>query len=101
MSSSSIFHFQPTFFDDFSENVLPAYVGSTILDIDTKHFTSKILFFRPQNGSDKANFGHDFQPYRSVVRSFAPLSPPCHPSWTSKNLANMWIIATGGFLERL
>ena len=28
-------------FYKFSEKVLPVYVGSTILDIDTKHFTSK------------------------------------------------------------
>ena len=33
-------------FHDFSENVLPALVGTTVLD------------FRPQNGSDKIHFGH-------------------------------------------
>ena len=31
-------------FFNFSENVLPAYVGSTVLDLDTKPFTSKIHF---------------------------------------------------------
>ena len=85
----------------FFENVLPALVGSTIPDIDIKHFTSKISLFLPRDGADKAHVGHDFQPYRSVVHSFPLLSPPCLPSWTSKDLANMCIIATGGLLERL
>ena len=35
------------------------------------------------------------------VASFPLLSPPCLPSWTSKSLANMCIIATGGFFGRL
>ena len=52
--------FSSYLFDDFPENVLPAYVGSTNLDIDTKHFTSKFPFFRPQNGSDKVDFGHEW-----------------------------------------
>ena len=38
--------------------MLPALVGTTVLDIDTKHFTLKISLFRPQNGSDKIHLGH-------------------------------------------
>ena len=45
--------------------------------------------------------GDGFRYYRSVVRSVALLYAPCPPSWTSKILANMYIIATGGFLGRL
>ena len=97
----SIFHFPTTFFHDFSENVLPARVGSTILTIATTHFKSKISIFRPRSGSNRAHVGDGLRPYRSVVRSFPLLSPPCLPSWTSKNVANMCIIATSGLLERL
>ena len=34
----SIFHFPVSLFHELSENVLPAYVGSTILNIATTHF---------------------------------------------------------------
>ena len=37
---------------DFSENVLPAQVGTTILDIDTKHLNLKISLYRPRHGPD-------------------------------------------------
>ena len=76
-------------------------MGSTILNIDTKHFQSKTSLFGPRNNPNRAHFGDGFQPYRSVVRSFPLLSPPCLPSWTSKNVAFVCIIATGGFLGRL
>ena len=88
-------------FHDFSENVLPAHLGSTILHTDTKRFRTTNLTFRPRNGPDETHVGHDVRPRRSVVRSFPLLSPPCLISWTSKNPANMCIIDTGGFLERL
>ena len=39
----NVFHFSCFF--DFSEKVLPVYVGSTIPDIDTKHFTLKVDLF--------------------------------------------------------
>ena len=57
--------------------------------------------FRPRSGSNRAHVGDGFRPYRSVVRSFPLLSPPCLPSWTSKNVANMCVIATGGLHGRL
>ena len=88
-------------FHVFSENVLPAWVGSTILIINTKHFTWKLSLFRHRSGPNKAHFGRDFQSCRSVVRPFRLLSPPCPPSWNSKILANTCIIATDGFLGRL
>ena len=90
-----------TYFHYLSENVFPVAVGSTILNIDTKPFTSKVSLFLPRNSPDKAHFVHDCLPYRSVVRSFPLLSPPCLPCWTSKSIANEYIITTGGFLERL
>ena len=99
--SGSIFHIPTTLLHDFSENVLAALVGSTILDIDTKHFRSKLSLFLPRDDPDKGHFGYDFRPCRSAVQPFPFLSPQCLPSWTSKNLANMCIIATGGFLGRL
>ena len=37
-SSGSIFHLPIILFSCFFENVLPAFIGSTILNIDTKHF---------------------------------------------------------------
>ena len=46
-------------------------------------------------------FSTSKRPCRCVVRSFRLLSAPCPPSKTSTNLANMCIIATGGFLGRL
>ena len=52
--------FSSYLFDNFPENALPACVGSTNLDIDTKLFTSKFSFSRPQNGSDEADFGHEW-----------------------------------------
>ena len=61
----------------------------------------KILFFRHRNCPNWAYVGDDFRPYRSVVRPFPLLSPPSHPSCTSKNVANMCTIATGGLLGRL
>ena len=54
----SHFSLSDNLFHDFSENVLPALVGTAILDIDAKHFASKISLFRLQNGSDKIHFGH-------------------------------------------
>ena len=101
LSFGSIFYFPTTFFQEFSENVIPACTGSIILKIGLKHFYRKILLFWRRNGPTWACFGHVFQPYRSAVQSFPLLSPPCPPSWTSKILANMCIIATGGFLGRL
>ena len=64
-------------------------------------FLRKISIFQRRSGQTWACFGHVFQPYRSAVQSFPFLSAPCPPSWTSKILANMCIIATGGFLGRL
>ena len=61
------------FFHDFSENVLPARVVTTILDIGAQHIKANILLFRPRNGGDKA-YGHDFRIYRCVARSF-PIYP--------------------------
>ena len=87
------------FFHEFSENVLPAHIGSAILNIDTKHFQSPL--FGPRSDPNRTHFSYDFQPYRSVARSFPLLSPPCLSSWTSKNLAFVCILATGGFLGRL
>ena len=69
-------------FYDFSENALPASVGSAILHIYTTHTPSKNSLLRPRNKPDKANFGHGFRPYRFVARSFSRSSPPCFPSWT-------------------
>ena len=61
----------------------------------------KISFFGLRNSPNRAHVGDDFQPYRSFVRSFPLLSALCPPSWTSKILANMCIIATGRFLGRI
>ena len=74
----SIFHFPATFFHEISENVFPACIGSTILNIDTKHLLWKISFFRRRNGPGKAHFNNDFRPYRSAVQSFPfyPLHAP-------------------------
>ena len=100
-SFGSIFHFPTTLFHDCSVNVLPAHTGSTILKIGLTHFWRNISLFGPRNNPNRACFGHVFQPYRSAVQSFPLLSAPCPPSWTSKNVANMCISATGGFLGRL
>ena len=54
---------------DFVEEVLPAYVGSTILHIDTKHFESK-----------NALFALPIARARSVVRSVGIAGPLLTPS---------------------
>ena len=89
------------FFHGCSGKVLPVPVGSRIRNLETKHFISNISLFRHRNGSRTTHLNYEFRPYRFAVGSFPFLSPPCLPSWTSKNLANMCIIATGGLLERL
>ena len=99
--SGSILHFPTTFFHEICENVLPACIGNTILNIATKHFQSKISLFSPRSGPTWAHFGGDVRPYRSAVRAFPLLSAPCPSSWSSKTRANMCISATGGILGRL
>ena len=88
-------------FYDFSEKVLPAYVGSTTLGVDTKQFTSKISFFRPQNGSDKAYFGEDFQPWAPPFNRDLASFRSLHGLAWWKNATKVCIIATGGLLGRL
>ena len=50
---------------------------------------------------DVIHFGDDFRPHRFGIRSFTPLSPSCPLSYSSKNIVNKLIIATGGFLGRV
>ena len=64
----SIFPIQ-SFFSYFLKKVLPASVGSIILEIDPLHFASKIpLFGLPKRGY-RACFGYFIRSYRSSARS--------------------------------
>ena len=67
-------------FHDVAEVVLPAEVGNTILNIDTKHVNrSKIYLFRTRSGQDKTNLCNAILAYRYGVRSVHLVSPSCPP----------------------
>ena len=81
--------------------MLPACVGSTILDIDTEHFTSKISLFDPYPCSDPSIDPSIWSRFSAVNSAPQPWSRQFSLLVWWKNATKVCIIATGGLLARL
>ena len=97
----AIFHLLTICFHDFSEKVLPACVGSTILDIDTEHFTSKSHLADPYPCSDPSIDPSCGSRFLALIPALQPWSRQLSLLVWWKNATKVCIKTTGGLLARL